>query len=81
MANVTDSLLDLFVLGRRAIANQIRLKKLSELIHKSADHPNLKDSIAIAIVIMTAIATPGTRPLLRMHAQRRWDDDEATKVK
>ena len=34
-----DSLL--FVLGRRA--NQIRLKKLSELIHKSAEHPNLQD--------------------------------------
>ena len=34
-----DSLL--FVLGRRA--NQIRLKKLSELIHKSAKHPNLQD--------------------------------------
>lgn len=38
-SNVIDSLL--FVLGRRA--NQIRLKKLSELIHKSADHPNLKE--------------------------------------
>lgn len=38
-SNVIDSLL--FVLGRRA--NQIRLKKLSELIHKSAEHPNLQD--------------------------------------
>jgi len=38
-SNVIDSLL--FVLGRRA--NQIRLKKLSELIHKSAAHPNLTE--------------------------------------
>jgi len=38
-SNVIDALL--FVLGRRA--NQIRLKKLSELIHKSDMHRNLRE--------------------------------------
>eukprot|EP01083_Nonionella_stella_P231144 816470_1 len=39
-SNVIDALL--FVFGRRA--KQIRLKKISELVHKSQNHPNCKQA-------------------------------------
>ena len=53
-SNVIDALL--FVFGYRA--NQIRLKKLSELIHKSATHPDLSHC-SVSVHFQLIVDTPG----------------------